>query len=75
MAIVVFDQLSNASDVNAVGDLVRQTVERSLPVKGVKGTDDLYAHGLHSVKTTEIISLLTAGVRHRNITLMKYKSR
>ena len=58
--------LSNATDINALREFLRQTIDMSFPVRGIAGTDDLYVLGLDSLKTLEIISLVKAGLRdHR----------
>ncbi|KAI4234458.1 MAG: hypothetical protein LQ349_003784 [Xanthoria aureola] len=60
-------RLSNATDINALREFLRQTIDMSFPVRGVAGTDDLYVLGLDSLKTLEIISLVKAGVRDRRL--------
>lgn len=59
--------LSNASDINALREFLRQTIDMSFPVRGIEGTDDLYVLGLDSLKTVEIISLVKAGLRDHHL--------
>ncbi|KAI4254857.1 MAG: hypothetical protein L6R42_007015 [Xanthoria sp. 1 TBL-2021] len=59
--------LSNASDINALEEFLRQTIDMSFPVRGIEGTDDLYVLGLDSLKTVEIISLVKAGLRDHHL--------
>lgn len=54
--------LSNTNDAKSVQEFVRQAVNLSFPMDGIKGNDDLYAYGLDSLKTVEIIAVLKAGI-------------
>lgn len=55
-------KLSDRYDVDRVQDFVRQAVAFSFPMNDVKSSDDLYVHGLDSLKTVEIIAVLKAGL-------------
>ncbi|KAL8774316.1 MAG: hypothetical protein Q9209_001067 [Squamulea sp. 1 TL-2023] len=59
--------LNHADNVNAIRGFVRQVIDMSFPVKGIKGADDLYVLGLDSLKTIEITSMLRAGLRDHNV--------
>ncbi|KAL8721404.1 MAG: hypothetical protein Q9225_001919 [Loekoesia sp. 1 TL-2023] len=54
--------LSDGRDANLVQEFVHQAVAFSFPMDGVKPSDDLYVHGLDSLKTIEIIAVLKAGL-------------
>lgn len=58
--------LSNPNDAKSVQEFVREAVNHSFPMNGIKMNDDLYVYGLDSLKTVEIIAVLKAGLKEQN---------
>ena len=54
--------LTTTSDLGALRDFVRASIQLSFPVLELKEDEDLYVLGLDSLKTVEIAGILKAGV-------------
>ncbi|KAL8711957.1 MAG: hypothetical protein Q9220_003653 [cf. Caloplaca sp. 1 TL-2023] len=56
-------KLSDPESLVSIREFVRSAVAFSFPVEKLKDDDDLYVHGLDSLKTVEITAVIRAGLR------------
>ncbi|KAL8833479.1 MAG: hypothetical protein Q9170_004253 [Blastenia crenularia] len=56
-------KLSEPNDANSVRKFVQEAVAFSFPTNSIKASDDLYVHGLDSLKTVEIVAILKGGLQ------------
>lgn len=59
--------LTEPNDLGAIQDYVRASIRLSFPVPDFKEDEDLYALGLDSLKTVEIVGILKAGILEAGI--------